>query len=306
MTDDLLQKVQKLNVWGKSGKRAPHKPLLALWAIGRCLRGEPRLAPYQLVHQDLERLLLRFGPHRTRHRTDYPFWHMRSDLVWEVDRPELVRTTSANSAFIRDLRRHSIEGGFTREVHGALRSDSSLAARVAESLVASHFPASLRDAVLEATLMPTELSTGRRLRDQEDFEISRRRKRDRAFRNQVLTAYASRCAVCAFAVRLHDAAVALEAAHIRWHESRGPSIVSNGLALCSLHHGLFDAGAFTVLPELKVVVARDIRGEGVDSALGRYHHEALRVPPLYGFPKPDPAFLSWHASEVFKDSLSIS
>jgi hypothetical protein len=30
-------------VWKRGGERAPHKPLLALYAIGRALRGEPRM-----------------------------------------------------------------------------------------------------------------------------------------------------------------------------------------------------------------------------------------------------------------------
>ena len=83
MTDDLLKRFQRLNLWKNKGTRAPHKPLLAVWAIGRCLDGKPRLAPYELVDNELAVLLRRFGPHRRRTRTDYPFWHLRNDRVWE-------------------------------------------------------------------------------------------------------------------------------------------------------------------------------------------------------------------------------
>lgn len=34
----------------------------------------------------------------------------------------------------------------------------------------------------------------------------------------------------------------LEAAHVQWHSQNGSDDVSNGLALCSLHHTLFDLG----------------------------------------------------------------
>ena len=37
--------------------------------------------------------------------------------------------------------------------------------------------------------------------------------------------------------------VGLEAAHIRWHQFSGPDINENGLALCSIHHRLFERGA---------------------------------------------------------------
>lgn len=226
---------------------------------------------------------------------------MQNDGVWEVDRAACVRTTSKKSAWIRDLKRHAVEGGFTHTVYSALRSDPRLAVRIAESLVINHFPPTLHDAVLQAMGIPAQVPTDHPPLREQDIVVTHRRQRDPAFRRRILGAYADRCAVCAFAGRLHDSPLALEAAHIRWHEAMGPPIIANGLALCALHHELFDAGAFTVLPDLKVVVARAVHGEGVDTALGRYHREPLRAPPLSGFPKPDPAFLKWHAREVFKE-----
>ena len=50
-----------LKFWHAQGWRAPNKPLLALWAIGRCLRNEVRLAPYDEIARELGVLLRRFG-----------------------------------------------------------------------------------------------------------------------------------------------------------------------------------------------------------------------------------------------------
>jgi len=72
-----------------------------------------------------------------------------------------------------------------------------------------------------------------------------RKKRDPAFRQKVLKAYEWRCAVCGFDVKLGTVAIALDAAHIRWHQAGGPDVENNGLALCVLHHKTFDLGAFT-------------------------------------------------------------
>ncbi len=49
-----------------------------------------------------------------------------------------------------------------------------------------------------------------------------------------LQAYQS--VVCGFNVRIADSLVALEAAHIKWHQAGGPDMEYNGIALCSLHH----------------------------------------------------------------------
>ena len=301
MKDDLLKRFKTLNVRQSGDQRAPHKPLLALWAIGRCLRAEPRLASYELVDRELGGLLRRFGPHRKVTHTEDPFWRMQRDDVWEVDRPELVSTNRGGGAPKSDLRHHQIRGGLTEHDYKSLQSDPWLAKRIAEHLVANHFPVSLHDAVLEATSIPVDSISESDTQDGENWVVARRRRRDPAFRARVLKAYGSRCAVCEFAICHLDAPLALEAAHIKWHEAKGPDTVENGLALCVLHHDLFDRGAFTVLPELKVLVADSVQGAGVETALRCYHGEPLRAPPQAGYPKPNPEFLVWHRSEVFRE-----
>jgi hypothetical protein len=55
----------RLLSYGKEvGERAPHKPLLALCAIGHVLRGEPRTVPYAQVDRDLGKLLMSLVPAR--------------------------------------------------------------------------------------------------------------------------------------------------------------------------------------------------------------------------------------------------
>jgi hypothetical protein len=37
----------RLNVWGRGGRRAPHKPLLVLYALGRWSSGAPADIPFK-------------------------------------------------------------------------------------------------------------------------------------------------------------------------------------------------------------------------------------------------------------------
>ena len=60
--DILMRRFGLLQVWHANGQRAPHKALLALWAIGRCIRGEPRLVAYDVVDRELASLLRCLGP----------------------------------------------------------------------------------------------------------------------------------------------------------------------------------------------------------------------------------------------------
>ena len=129
---------------------------------------------------------------------------------------------------------------------------------------------------------------------------SARRPRDPAFRQRVLTAYERRCAVCGFDVRLGDVALGLDAAHIRWHQAGGPDTVDNGLALCVLHHKLFDRGAFTLTEGYHVELSEHLHGAGgFDVHLLNFHGRPIRAPQASAY-LPAPTHLGWHRREVFQ------
>ncbi|HYK91340.1 MAG TPA: HNH endonuclease signature motif containing protein [Acidobacteriota bacterium] len=87
--------------------------------------------------------------------------------------------------------------------------------------------------------------------------LVRRRMHQQTFRERVLAAYREHCAVC----RLRHYEL-LEAAHILpdTHE-RGEPVVSNGLALCSLHHAAFDRHILGIRPDLIIEIREDILEE---------------------------------------------
>ena len=62
--DELKDSIKNLTIWKKRGERAPHKPLLILYALGKIQQGKPRMLPYKQVRLDLKELLIEFGPDR--------------------------------------------------------------------------------------------------------------------------------------------------------------------------------------------------------------------------------------------------
>ena len=85
----------------------------------------------------------------------------------------------------------------------------------------------------------------------------RRRLHQVAFRERVLRAYQDRCALC----RLRHLEL-LDAAHITADSDlEGEPVVSNGLALCKLHHAAFDRFFFTVRPDYVIEVRPSILEE---------------------------------------------
>jgi putative restriction endonuclease len=101
-------------------------------------------------------------------------------------------------------------------------------------------------------------------------------------------------------VRLGSTSIALDAAHIRWHQAGGPDQESNGLALCVLHHKTFDLGAFTVNAAGVLLVSDQVHGTtGFHESLQRHHGQRVR-PPQRPEWTPKPVYLDWHGREVFK------
>lgn len=89
-------------------------------------------------------------------------------------------------------------------------------------------------------------------------------------------------------------------AHIKWHQVGGPDSEENGIALCSLHHKLFDRGVFSLSGSKQLLVAENAHGtNGFEEWLMRFHGKEICSPvhPNYA---PKEAFINWHVREVFK------
>ncbi|MGV9251609.1 phosphorothioated DNA-binding restriction endonuclease [Streptomyces sp. NPDC003697] len=286
---DWLERIAKLRQWTRNGTRAPHKPVLLLYALGRFQEDAEGDLRYTAVEQDLQRLLTEYGPpHRTT--PAYPFHHLVGDGVWEV---RTDRGPGSPGSGVRDLRETGATGRLAPDLRAALRREPQLLGRIARMLLDLHFPPSLHSELCEAV--------GLELEPAETERLSRgRRQRDPRMRELVLTAYEYRCAFCGYDGRIGAVPVGLEAAHVRWWAFGGPDDIENGLCLCSLHHKLFDKGVLGVGDGHRVLVSQRFVGH---SAAAREHVTALAGRPLVG-PQPGAlpvaaAHRDWHTRQVF-------
>ncbi len=282
-----LRKFEALSTWKRGHQRAPHKPLLVLLALARWQQGRRSALAFEEIASDLTALLSEFGHQRKSHHPEYPFWRLCNDGVWIVKSDQPMRRLSSNDDALKSelLAKHAT-GRFAPEVEGALQEAPALVAQIASRMLEMHFPESLHPDILERVGL--------------SLTASAPRPRDSKFRERVLTAYERRCAVCGFDVRLGSVSIALDAAHIRWHQAQGPDEESNGLALCVLHHKTFDIGAFTISREGRLLVSDLAFGhEGFEAGLMRHHSLPIRAPQRPEW-RPHPDHLRWHTKEVFK------
>ena len=287
-TDWLLKQFKDLNVWRRGDERAPHKPLLVLYALGRIQAGADRLIPFDQIEGPLTRLLEEFGPPRQSAHPELPFYHLQTDGVWQIeDRIPLTRRKGSKNPLRTELRKWSIRGGFTGEIFEQLKVRPEAVRELAREMLSAHFPASLHGSIAGATGLDLDAAI-------------RSSRRDAEFRSTVVSAWEHRCAFCGFGVQLDNADLGLEAAHIRWCQFGGPDTMNNGLACCSIHHQAFDRGAITISKEFRILVSSRLHGSfGLENLFLVLHGSKLREPSLQGA-SPREEFLEWHRHQVFR------
>lgn len=95
--------------------------------------------------------------------------------------------------------------------------------------------------------------------------VVKRRLHQHRFRELVVSAYGERCTVC----RLHHPEL-LDAAHIlEDRDERGKPEVPNGLSLCKIHHGAYDANILGISPDLRIHIRTEVLREK-DGPMLRY------------------------------------
>ncbi|TDC22582.1 restriction endonuclease [Streptomyces sp. 8K308] len=308
--DDLLTLLASLRQAQVAGRRAPHKPLFLLWLVGRFVERGSTAVSYVEAEEPVSRMINDFGPAvsdpgRARRRAAMPFVHLEREL-WELRDAAgtpLGPRVPDRSGWLHEQGAH---GRLRAEVE-ALLAEPGMPARAARLLLDQHFTPALEPAICAAAGLDLTALEEAALRLVVEGDRPRRPPVRRAgFAEEVLRAYAYACAMCGFDGALGRDPVGLEAAHIRWHSQDGPDELPNALALCSLHHTLFDLGV------LGLTARRRIRVSALYVARGR---AGLAVADLEGEPltvprradeAPARRFVEWHDTQVFKRGRALA
>ncbi len=284
---DVAERLSSVRTWKRGDERAPHKPLLLLYAIARYTQGGQRLIPFAQVQEQLGTLLEEFGLPRKNTHPENPFRHLQSDRIWEVQGTLPEDLPSGRSVSKKKLLDANAVGGLSQDLYDALK-DGGEAARAIETILQNEFPDTYHEDILNA--LGIELDS-----------LTLRRRRDPQFRHEILRAYENSCAICGYTSRLAGTLVGVEAAHIKWHQKGGPDTAPNGVALCALHHKLFDRGMITFSEDRRILVSEDATGSAIFRHLVLdFHGRPVREPIRTSY-TPNPSFLEWHVREVFRD-----
>src|SRR5436305_5001567 len=134
-SERVLARFDALTTWRQGGRRAPHKPLLVLYALGRWQQGKAEVT-YREAEPELTALLREFGPSRKSDHPEQPFWRLQRDGVWTVNAPaDLPIKTGDDIPRVTALRAHDVRAGFSPDVRAALAADPALASRIAAQVL---------------------------------------------------------------------------------------------------------------------------------------------------------------------------
>ncbi len=128
---------------------------------------------------------------------------------------------------------------------------------------------------------------------------TKRRLHQASFRERVVAAYASTCALC----RLRHQEL-LDAAHIvpDTHPG-GEPVVPNGLCLCKIHHAAYDQNIIGISPDYAVSVRTDILEE-IDGPMLKHGlqgiHGSVIIVPHRRLDRPDRDRLAWRFEQFRK------
>lgn len=121
--------------------------------------------------------------------------------------------------------------------------------------------------------------------------VVKQRVHQPVFRARVLSAYGQRCAVC----NLHHAEL-LDAAHVKADADGGEPVVTNGIAMCKIHHAVFDTSILGIDADYVVHIRDDVLAENdgptLEHAIKGVNGSPLRVLPDRRRARPDRELLA--------------
>lgn len=286
---DLVERLLSLQQYRHNGARVPHKPLLVLLALRQLAETGSSDLAWHDVHDQLADLISEFGPTSRTGRSQsaaYPFTRLRNDGVWHLSADVPVDS-------VTPLVEHDVHGRLDSAIEQALLADAHRLESVARQIVDAQFPSTVAPDVLAAVGFDPEAMAA-----EVTVLAPESRRRSAAWRADILRAWDGSCAFCGYDGLLGGSPVGIEAAHVRWFNLGGPNDLDNGLALCSLHHKLFDRGALGLSMDLRVEVSKSFRAVGPGKSVYELHGQPLRPRP--GTALPAERHIDWHRTQVFK------
>jgi len=263
--------------------------------LGRLATSGSSELPWPEAESALADLIAEVGPPSRTGRAQsaaYPFTRLRSDGVWVLD-------CDVPMDLIGPLAAGQVTGRFEASLQAVLRASPELVRAAARDLVLSNFPDTAAPDVLEAAGLDPGLVLDAVAVLPGPAGPATVRRRDSGWRPGCCrpgTGSARSAGMTGSWLRPASASTRRTCGGL---PSAAPDALDNGMALCVLHHKLFDLGVLGLDRELQVLVSAVFTAR-TDAGRAVYALHGRKLKPRPGTLAPAAAHVAWHAREVFK------
>jgi putative restriction endonuclease len=263
---DFLRELDSIKINRTGSVISLHKPLLLLLTISEVIRGHKNQFLYDDIEQSLTLLLTKYGLKNTNTlNPQYPFIYLAGNpSIWNcsvakgtLKHPDAASRKDLLGAF----------GSFSTEFYQFISSKNN-AIKCIQHLLDSYWPEAYHAEILY------ELGV---------FELghtqnSAKKDRSRKFVEEVLDAYERKCAICNQSIRLGDTLVGIDACHLKPIQHFGDDNISNGIALCKIHHWAIDRGAISISNEMVLMVSKKLNGNKLFEYFTSFENQSVFIP----------------------------
>jgi 5-methylcytosine-specific restriction protein A len=138
--DRLVRLLSKLQVYRRDGLPALYQPITLLWAFGRAVDDEPRLASWVETRRQVSDLFDRYGRPWEGDRVYYPIAALHGAGLWELDAvPGAVPSAHGSSIPQHWFDEHQPRGGLAEPVHNLVRDSPEARSAAVRVLVDTYF-----------------------------------------------------------------------------------------------------------------------------------------------------------------------
>ncbi len=242
------------------------------------------------IEEQLRSMLIKYGPIRRRHHPEYPFWRLTNDKLWVVDADsEMTSRLQHDDPKLSELKSKRARGRFPLWLRRLLVNSPALSDIIVQRLLNAHFPHNMHLQILE--------DIGYKIAGTESALLI-----PQSFREKMMLAYMSRCALSGFSVSINSCIYGLDIVFLHWIQSGGTLTVDNAIVANHLYAVLFDAGILTLDHEYKLQMSSDAKSTQA------IPHWAYPVGRTINLPKnkscwPAGGNIAWHNKQVFKQAV---
>jgi len=296
--------------------QAPHKPFLLLSIMDLIAQGainQNFIDPsYELV-ETWNGYWNSIMPVGSRGIMSYPFYHMRTELFWQLLPNEGYKDQSGLTVSSMVKLREIYSGAEMDEELFQILCDPQTREQLRLALIDTYFAAEVRVKVLEqghlnyAAYQYSEkllqaAEEEKPFEKPEDEPDWQKKIRDSGFRRTIVNLYQHRCALCGIRMLTPEGHTIVDAAHVKPWKDSFDDRPTNGMALCKLCHWSFDKGLMSVGKDYEVLVSKRVQVEkNLPGHILTLSDRSIFTPDEKKF-WPEQDNLHWHRKRIFKSN----